>query len=244
MSFRLRSLAYLIGGLMLLQAADFVFTYLLLDGGVRGDIYESNPLARSILDRGGWLGLAAFKLSITAVVLSAVAVVARRRRVAAIRLLVVLCLLMLGVNVYSGTLLAAPDQEKVSEQKALAVEADLGSRMGACAEFIRERDQVCDEMLAGRRDLNAAIQDMTDLVVHFAPRTRMPPAARMPNPQRRDEIALYLDFHLRHRASDRGLDAPGLQGMSQELIAYGAQAMVHAHDSIEPLWLRAPRVVN
>jgi len=240
MSFRLNSLAYLVCGLLLLQAADFVFTYLLLSGGVRADVYESNPLANSILNRGGWLGLAAFKLGITSIILSAVVAVARRRRLAAIRLAVVLCVLMLGVNVYSGALLASPDQTDAIDARTMQHKADLARRMDACTEFTLARDRICDGVLAGRLDTDSALQQMADLVRHFAPRACMPKVARLPIPERHDELALYLDFHLRHRARDRGLELPGA---SQELVTRGPAVTV-TYDPSEPVWLRQARVMN
>src|SRR4051812_15622238 len=62
-SFRLSARTCLVAGLVCLQAADLICTYFLLDGaGGRGDVYEANPVARSILAQSGWLGVAAFKL--------------------------------------------------------------------------------------------------------------------------------------------------------------------------------------
>src|SRR5262245_46996891 len=61
-SFRLSARACLVAAFVCLQAADLICTYLLLDGGRRADVYEANPLARSILHAGGWAGVALFKL--------------------------------------------------------------------------------------------------------------------------------------------------------------------------------------
>src|SRR3954453_14118100 len=84
----------LVAGLVCLQLADLICTYLLLEGGQRLDVYEANPLARTILDGGGWAGMTLFKLSLTAVIISAALLTSRRRPAVAVRLLSVLCVLM------------------------------------------------------------------------------------------------------------------------------------------------------
>jgi hypothetical protein len=115
-SFRLSARTSLVAGLVCLQAADLICTYLLLEGGRRGDVYEVNPLARSILHTGGWPSVALFKFSLTGVAVLASLLVARRRPATAARLLGLLCAVMLGVNVYSGTLLASPGAEAEEPQ--------------------------------------------------------------------------------------------------------------------------------
>src|SRR5262249_4585450 len=115
-SFRLPARTYLGAGLVCLQTADLICTYLLLEGGRRGDVYEANPLARSILHAGGWPGVARFKFSPTGVAVLASLLVARRRPATAARLLGLLCAVLLGVNVYSGTLLASPGAEAQERQ--------------------------------------------------------------------------------------------------------------------------------
>ena len=59
MSLRLSARTCLAAGLVFLQTADLICTYFLLDGGDRGDVYEANPFARSILASAGWPGVAA-----------------------------------------------------------------------------------------------------------------------------------------------------------------------------------------
>src|SRR5687768_13949684 len=94
MSSCLRAILALVVAFVLLQAVDFAFTWKLL--GARADVYEANPLARTVLESGGWGGLALFKCAVTALALAAALLVARRRPAASLRLLAGLCLLMLG----------------------------------------------------------------------------------------------------------------------------------------------------
>jgi hypothetical protein len=236
MSFRLRVIVCLVGGFLLLQAADFLFTWLLLSGAARADVYESNPLARSILDRAGWLGLAAFKLSITAVALTAGLAVLRRRPAAGLRLLTALCLLMLGVNVYSGTLLASPPGTP-EERQALAREKTLDRQFVDGRQFFGVRDALLDAVLAGHITPQDARQQLADHIRHYSPLLRLPPAGRLPDPARPEELAAYWDYHLSCRAEDRGL--------SEIAVSVRQPANDSTFDPMTPVWLRlVPRSAN
>jgi hypothetical protein len=243
MSFRLRTLSWLVGGFLLLQAADFVFTWLLLSGVRRGDVYESNPVAQAILDRGGWAGLAAFKLAITGVALAAGLAVAQRRPSAGLRLLVVLCLMMVGVNVYSGTLLAAPDQNARAEKQALARHVDLHQRMDLNREFVNLRDVLCDDLLDGRTDTEQATERLREHVHQFAPQLRLPAAGRLPDPTRNDELAAYLAFHLHHRARARGLDRTATVSRLVRNVDLPPSDESRP-DPFTPQWLRSGQSIN
>src|SRR5262249_29974471 len=104
-------------GLVVLQGLDFGLTRLLLSGEVRDDVYEANVLARCVLGRGGWVGLAAFKGLCTLVTLGAALLVLRWRPPTGRRLLAGLCLVMFGVVGYSAALasgVASPGQREMA----------------------------------------------------------------------------------------------------------------------------------
>src|SRR5262245_2234718 len=96
------------GCLVLLQGVDFLLTWTLLEGGVRSDVYEANPLANAILVRQGWQGLAGFKAVCTGIALGAGLLASIRRPAVGLRLLAVECVVMLGVVGYSAALLQKP----------------------------------------------------------------------------------------------------------------------------------------
>ncbi len=107
--------AWAIGcGLFLaLSAADFVQTYVLVEGGA---VREGNPVAAEWLARHGWVGLAAFKASLTLTVLGVVGLLARRGSPAAGRVLGLGCAVLLGVAVYSrGLVTEAAAEERFQE---------------------------------------------------------------------------------------------------------------------------------
>jgi hypothetical protein len=89
-----------------LSACDFVFTYLLVEGG-GGEVYEANPVAAGWLTDHGWLGLAAFKAAAVLVVVGAVGLIARRKPAVGVALACLGCLATAVVNLHSHTLLAA-----------------------------------------------------------------------------------------------------------------------------------------
>jgi hypothetical protein len=204
-SIRLRARTCLVAGLICLQTADLICTYLLLDGGHRADVYEANPLARSILHAGGWVGVALFKLSITAVAVLASLLVSRRRPVAALRLLGLLCAVMLGVNAYSGTLLASPDAEAVAKRHATEVSDRLDNHITANREFCKVRETICDSVLDGGCDTAEASTRLSEVISDYGPKLHLPRAARLPDPSRTGEVLAYVNYHLRTRAKERGL---------------------------------------
>lgn len=205
MLFRLNARTCLVAGLVCLQTADLICTYLLLDGGQRGDVYEANPVARTILQTGGWMGVALFKLSLTAVAVLAALLVSRRRPAVAVRLLGLLCALMLGVNAYSATLLTSPGDAPVTESQASENSDRLDHQVASTHEFCRVRATVCDAVMTGECDVQQACSRLAVAIGTYGPRMKLPRAARLPEPSKQDEVLAYLNYHLNERARERGL---------------------------------------
>jgi hypothetical protein len=203
-SFRLRAHTCLVAGLACLQIADLICTYLLLDGGNRADVYEANPLARSILETTGWLGVIAFKLAFTGVAVTACLALTRRRPAVALRVLTVLCVMMLGVNAYSGTLLASPDVNAIAEREANEDAKFLEQKANARREYAQRRNVICDAVLAGECDLSEASARLSETIHECEPGLHMPAAARLPDTSNHGEVLAYLSFHVRLRAEYRG----------------------------------------
>jgi hypothetical protein len=238
MSFRLSTRTCLVAGLVCLQAADLICTYLLLDGGAgggRADVYEANPVARSILATGGWLGVAAFKLAITAVAVAAALAVARRRPLAGVRLLAALCLLMLGVNAYSASLLASPDRLSAEERRVEQHGRSLDRQQALTQQFVAARTRLCDAMLDGECDTAEAVVRMTKMIAEDGPALRLPAVARLPQSSNSGDVLAYLNFHLRDRARVRG--------MGDRLASLGASEQQQHHqvsassDPCTPPWI-------
>src|SRR5262245_23022477 len=172
-SFRLSARTCLVAGLVCLQAADLICTYLLLDGGHRADVYEANPLARTILQAGGWAGVALFKFSLTAVAVLAALLVSRRRPAMAARLLGLLCAVLLGVNGYSACLLASPDAEAAYERQVNEMCERLDRQVAPTREFCGVRTAICDAVLDGKCDRAEASQRLAGLVADYGPKVRL-----------------------------------------------------------------------
>jgi len=206
-SFRLSARTCLAAGLVCLQTADLICTYYLLAGGDRGDVYEANPVARSILATGGWLGVAAYKFAITAIAVLASLAVARSRPAAGLRLLAGLCLMMLCVNGYSAVLLASPDTDTAAELQAQRFGESLDGKARAAHRFNELRVEICDAVLDGECDTAEGAARMAKLIQTRGPSLELPPAARLPEPSRSDAVMAYLKHHLHFRAEQRGMAA-------------------------------------
>jgi hypothetical protein len=232
-SFRPSARACLAAGFVCLQAADLVCTYLLLDGGHRADVYEANPLARSVLLAGGWPGVALFKLSSTAVAVLAALLLSRRRPAAALRLLGLLCAVMLGVNGYSAWLLASPGASAVAQRRESELADRLERRMADTREYHGLRDGICDAVLDGGCDRAEASRQLAGLIAEYGPKVRLPGVARLPEPSRPGELEAYLSFHLSGRAVKRGMT-----GRLAELGSPAPKPKARGHDPSAPPWLR------
>jgi hypothetical protein len=203
-SFRLSVRTGLAAGLVCLQAADLICTYLLLEGARRGDVYEANPLARSILRAGGWSGVALFKFSLTGVAVLASLLVARRRPAMAARLLGLLCAVMLGVNVYSGTLLASPGADAEERQVNEARER-LDRQVAGIKGYCDVRRAICDAVLDGECDVAEASSRLAAAITTYGPQMQLPRTAGLPDPSQSAEVQAHLNVHLYDRAAARGL---------------------------------------
>src|SRR5262249_59104208 len=173
--------------------------YVLLDGGPRADVYEANPLARTILHTGGWAGVALFKFSLTAVAVLAALLVSRRRPAAALRLLGLLCAVLLGVNGYSACLLASPDAEAVAQRRENEHADRIDRRLADVREYRGLRTAICDAVLDGECDRAEASARLAGLIADYGPRLRLPGVARLPEPSRPGELEAYLSYHLHQR---------------------------------------------
>ena len=230
MSFRLSARTCLVAGLVCLQTADLICTYLLLEGGRRDDVYEANPLARSILRTGGWAGVALFKFSLTAVAVLAALVVARRRPVMGERLLGLMCAVMLGVNVYSGALLASPCTGAEERQADEAGER-LDRRVAMARGYSDVRRAICDAVLDGECDMAEASARLAAVITTYGPQMKLPRTARLPDPSQSAEVRAYLNYHLYDRAAVRG--------MPDRLAKLGLPApKAPCDDPFAPAWLR------
>ncbi len=191
-----RSLFVLIGCLVLLQAADFCLTWALLASGIRGDVYEANPLANYILTRYGWAGLASFKSVCSMVALGAILLISRHRAVAGSRLLVVLCLVMGGVVGYSGALLSAPTDKGDEHLVALRREShQISYSLVALSRLDVYRSAICRDLLDARIDLPTAIERMRNCITHFAPVVHPSSRIDFPNVENPSSLAGYIYFH-------------------------------------------------
>jgi hypothetical protein len=107
----------------LLSLTDFVQTYVLITQG-KGTVYEANPVANAWLESHGWVGLAAFKFGAVAVFAGAVFLLAVHRPRAGTGVLVLGCLALLWVTVYSSRLLANPNQPQQADEEIVVIGFD------------------------------------------------------------------------------------------------------------------------
>jgi hypothetical protein len=128
-----------------------------------GHIYESNPLAQWWLARGGWAGLAAFKLVLLALATGAIALVARCRPAVAARVLTFSCLATFAVIVYSCSLLRSTPRHAgifplLHDEAAMAAEGRwLDEQLRQVKAYRLVLSQAAEELLAGRSTLDEAV---------------------------------------------------------------------------------------
>jgi len=182
----------LAGSFVLLQAVDFCFTQLLL-GGARADVYEANPLAMRILHAHGWSGLALFKLLCTFVGLAAVGLLWRRRASTARRVLLGMCLVMASVVVYSGTLLAGPEDPEMAELPRLQKESShIDRHIVMLRRFDETKTRLCQDLLAGRRDLEASLAGMRQCLEQYGPSLLPHHRSTLPDWREKGHLLSYL----------------------------------------------------
>jgi hypothetical protein len=183
---------FLAGSFILLQAVDFCFTQLLLDGA-RADVYEANPLAMRILHAHGWSGLALFKLLCTTVGLAAVGLLWRRRASTAHRVLLGMCLVMASVVVYSGTLLAGQEDPETAELPQLQKQAThIERHFDVLRRFDETKTRLCQDLLAGRRDVESALAGMRQCLEQYGPSLLEHHRANLPNSRQKGLVLAYL----------------------------------------------------
>jgi hypothetical protein len=146
----------------LLSLADLYLTWLLLAHG-QGRIYESNPLARWWLEQYGWLGLAAFKLSATLLVVGlAVTISAHRPRTGG-WVLTFACSILALVILYSSSLagfIARPSSLPEEADLVRQSERDrfLDQRIQEITEYNKVSIQVRDRWLAEHCTVTEAVE--------------------------------------------------------------------------------------
>jgi hypothetical protein len=89
---------------VVLSITDLVQTYVLIRGS-GGLVYEANPVAGVWLRRYGWLGLVAFKAGAMFIFAASVALLARYRPQAGAWVVMLGCLILVLVTIYSRQLL-------------------------------------------------------------------------------------------------------------------------------------------
>jgi hypothetical protein len=147
-----------------LSVADFLLTWWLLERSRTG-AYEGNPLARWCLLKYGWTGLAAFK-SVLVVVFGALAlVVFRARRRAAERLMTFACVTLAAVVFYSGSLLAMSPRARAAPKEDKSADApppEWAEEMRRNVTHARFLDGLCEDLIAGRRTLDEAVDVLAE----------------------------------------------------------------------------------
>jgi hypothetical protein len=146
-----------------LSLTDLVLTWHLLSHG-DGQVYEGNPLARWWLAHYGWLGLTLFKLSLALFVVGLTLVIARQRPRAAGKVLVLSCVILATVVLYSGLLawavagrsvapgLCDPEVAAVSDRSR-----DLDRQRERVGAYQQLLERLSADLIAGRRTLPEAV---------------------------------------------------------------------------------------
>lgn len=148
----------------LLSLADLFLTWLLLAQG-EGQIYESNPLARWWLERHGWLGLVAFKLSTTLLVVGLAMTISASRPRTGGWVLVFACSVLALVILYSSSLagfISRPADSPEGGDLERQAERDrfLDQRIKDIKEYNKVSIDVQDQWLGERCTLAQAVQQL------------------------------------------------------------------------------------
>lgn len=148
---------------VVLNLLDLFLTWCLI-GGSDAHCYEANPLASSILETAGWLGLAAYKAACVAIVLAVGIVLAGRRPAAARRVFAVGCAIVTCVVGYSVLLLGHSRLER--EQLGWELER-LAAQDRTYRDMQRYHEKLevtAAELAHGRRALPDAVRVMKDFL--------------------------------------------------------------------------------
>jgi hypothetical protein len=125
-------------------------------------VYEGNPVARWWLLRCGWVGLAGFKATVVLLVLIAVHRIARSHPHTAARVLAFACGTTALVIGYSCILLGTAHAQgrvfsKVEERNIRAEAARLDSQVRQMHAYYQLRDQLAEDLNAGRNSLDEVV---------------------------------------------------------------------------------------
>src|SRR5262249_24186328 len=120
-----------------LTVTDLVLTWYLRHVNGEG-FYEANPVAETVLERFGWLGLGCYKLGCAGTVLAVTAALGRRRPRLARRVLAVGCPILAAVVGYSLFLLASNWQSHRDLVEASARQRTLEAVFHDQGEFYRQ----------------------------------------------------------------------------------------------------------
>jgi hypothetical protein len=182
----------LISVLLVLQVTDFALTGALA-AGRHGDVIETNPPARPVLDGHGWPGLAAFKFGCVALALVAVAGVWRWRPQLAVRALGCFCGAMALVVGYSALLLLSPpDPDHQRYQNLARGKALVETQRKTFNEYTRRRQELCLALLDKRMSLEEATNRHGRCLMEWG--DRMEPKYRSEQPRVDDRVGLAADL--------------------------------------------------
>jgi hypothetical protein len=208
---------------------DLLLTWYLLQGSP-GRVYEANPVARWCLECFGLVGLAAFKVIVTALVVTAITLLARRHPTAAGRVLSLACLATAAVVGYSALLLghvrgqAGPDRQR--DEATLAVEAgQLQTQFVQLREYRSQLKSVSTQLLEGRCSLDDAVARLGETARVKDPRFMAMLQRQLPNCSPREYLEANILDHARslaerrRRAGGKGATGPGLRGLEDSLSA-------------------------
>ncbi|HZV05491.1 MAG TPA: DUF5658 family protein, partial [Gemmataceae bacterium] len=140
----------------LMNLSDLALTLFLLNRN--GGAYESNPVAAWCLQRFGWPGLVAFKLSVAALAALAVVLIARRSLLAAGSVLTFACAALLGVLVYSSLLVPEVCAEGKSREELSNHKEQLEAHLSRYREYQSLLDRLANQLTADRCSLDAAVK--------------------------------------------------------------------------------------
>jgi hypothetical protein len=178
---------------------DLALTYYLLRTAP-GKVYESNPVAQWWLVRWGWAGLAGFKLAVVLLVLAAVQFIALYRPRTAGHVLWFACGATALVVGYSCTLLGTARAHWrpftwEDEVRIRSEAAQIDARVQQVQAFYRLRDQLAEDLNAGRYSLEALVSRLA-----ATPEARDPDWLKSlrhahPAHSNRESMAEFIRYH-------------------------------------------------
>jgi hypothetical protein len=182
--------------LVVLQLADLVCTWLLLSGGLRHDVVEANPVARALLEQGGWGSLTLFKVACSTIAVAAVYLVLRWRPALGRVLLAGLVLLVLGVVGQGVSLLACAEDPEFGDMKTEQAYSDtLDDHLVTFDRYRARRTGISHDLLVGRVSFSLAVANLRDCLRETAPTMSATSRYSLPATDDSAILAAYLVFH-------------------------------------------------